>query len=319
MARTPPLDPGAALRELRAVQDDVATRAQLLAAGLSPAALRAQLSARRWQVRGPGVVVLHNGPLTGRQRLWCAVLAGGGQLCALAGPTAAAAQGLSGFEDERVHLVVPRGARLAPQPWVRLHESRRFGPEDLHPSRRPATVRLERAVVDTACWSGSPRRACGVLAAAVQQRLSTAARLRRELLDAGRVRHRALLLAVLGDIEGGSQSMAEVDFVRLCRRHGLPAPVRQEPRLDRSGRRRYLDVAWERPGGRAVVAEVDGALHLLARTYWDDMDRANELVIAGSSVLRFSSATVRLDPGRVADQLARLLLAPRHRLLPRAG
>ena len=81
-------------------------------------------------------------------------------------------------------------------------------------------------------------------------------------------------------------------------------------RTERSGRRRYLDAEWVTPGGGRVVAEVDGAVHLLPRRYWDDMDRANELVIDGSTVLRFAAYAVRAEPERVADQLARALGLP---------
>ena len=58
-----------------------------------------------------------------------------------------------------------------------------------------------------------------------------------------------------------------------------------------------------------MVAEVDGAVHLLPRRYWDDMERANELVLGGRTVLRFAAFAVRAHPAQVADQLARALAA----------
>ena len=106
----------------------------------------------------------------------------------------------------------------------------------------------------------------------------------------------------------GAQALSEIDFARLCRRHGLPEPRRQSVRVDAAGRRRYLDAEWVRADGRRVVAEVDGAVHLVPRRYWDDMERANELVLDGRLVLRFAAFAVRAYPRTVATQLRRALL-----------
>ncbi|MFI5101075.1 MAG: hypothetical protein ACHQE5_11285 [Actinomycetes bacterium] len=106
-----------------------------------------------------------------------------------------------------------------------------------------------------------------MLAAVVQQGLARPEDLERELHGAGRIGHRQLLAAAAADIAGGAQALSEIDFVRLCRRHGLPEPTRQAVRVEASGRRRYLDAEWVRADGVHVVAEVDGAVHLLPRRY----------------------------------------------------
>ncbi|HMC71847.1 MAG TPA: hypothetical protein VKJ07_22000, partial [Mycobacteriales bacterium] len=97
------------------------------------------LSARKWQSDADGlVVVLHNGPLTTEQRESVAVLAGG-KLCALAAKTAAARAGLVGWPAHKIEVLVPRGTtypRLA-LAEVKVHESRRFAEEALHPSVWP--------------------------------------------------------------------------------------------------------------------------------------------------------------------------------------
>jgi len=102
--------------------------------------------------------------------------------------------------------------------------------------------------------------------------------------------------------------LSELDFAALYRRHGLPLPTRQAVRTDRIGRRRYLDAEWIRSDGRRVVVEVDGALHLAVRQWWNDQSRQNELVIGGDIVLRFPSVVIRTDEVAVADQLRRVLL-----------
>ena len=217
--------PRASLDRLAELQDAVVTRHQLREYGYDFDAVLAQVHARRWQRRGREVVVLHNGPLTARQERWVAVLAqhqGG-----LAGVTAAQEFGLVGFDDGLVHVLVEHDARRHQLPGVRLHLSRRFSTADLHPGRDLPTVRIERAIVDAASWMAPQRKACAVMCAAVQQRLTTAERLRPELLAASRARHHRLLTRILGDIEGGADSFSEIDFGHLARLAGLPPPRRQ--------------------------------------------------------------------------------------------
>jgi hypothetical protein len=115
-------------------------------------------------------------------------------------------------------------------------------------------------------------------------------------------------LQAVADIAQGSDALSEIDFVRLCRRFGLPAPQQQTVRREADGRRRYLDATWRRRDGRLVVAEVDGALHLDQRRWWDDQQRHNELVLGDAIVLRFPTVVVRTQPLVVAQQLRRALL-----------
>jgi len=176
-----------------------------------------------------------------------------------------------------------RGATPPPLPAdivgkVVLHESRRHSIDDV---RRKGGLRLhsvERAAVDAATWSRSGRTACGVLAATVQQRLTTADRLHAELDVVGRVWGRRLMRAALLDIGGGSQALSEIDFVRFCRRRGLPEPTRQSVRLDLAGRRRYLDVEWLLRNDRSLAVEIDGVGHVDVDRWYADLLRTAELV-----------------------------------------
>jgi very-short-patch-repair endonuclease len=83
--------------------------------------------------------------------------------------------------------------------------------------------------------------------------------------------------------------------------------VQQLVRRESNGRRRYLDASWRRRDGRLVVVEVDGALHLSQKRWWDDQLRQNELVLADAVVLRYPSAVVRTQPELVVAQLRRAL------------
>lgn len=112
----------------------------------------------------------------------------------------------------------------------------------------------------------------------------------------------------VGDIAQGAQALSEIDLGQLCRRYGLPPPVRQVVRRDGFGRRRYVDAEWVSRSGKRLIAEIDGALHLVPRRWWDDQLRQNEFVISGDLVLRFPTVVVRHEQPTVADQLRRALL-----------
>jgi hypothetical protein len=296
------------LGEIGHRQLGIVRRNQLIAAGMTARAIDGMLVAGRWRTHGSVLVAMHNGPLTPDQQLWAAVL-NAGPFAALAARTAAAQHGLAGWTADCIEVLVPRGAAVPPGLGlsVKVHESRRFGPSDLHVGRALPQVRVERALVDAAVWSARPRTACGVLAAGVQQRLTTSAKLLTELELAGAVRHRRLLAAALADIGGGAQAVSEIDFVRFCRRNGLPRPELQAVRRDGSGRRRYLDATLRGRDGSPVRVEIDGALHLVVQTYWDDMARGNDLILGREQLLRFPSYVIYADDPVAVNQLRRAL------------
>lgn len=279
------------------------TRRQLVDGGCTDDRIRAQVDADRWRQLTPTLFVLHNGPLTLDQQWWAATLAVG----PLAGRSALQAWGLTGWEPDRVEVVVRRGERpvLPEGVPVLVHESRRFEAAHVHPVRQPRRLGVARSAVDAAAWTDQPRSACGLLAAVVQQGKAPARHLLAELAQAGAVRHRRLLRRVLHDIEGGAQALSEIDLASVCRRYGLLVPERQVVRLDSAGKRRYLDARVSAPNGRSVLVEVDGALHLVASTYWADMFRLNEILLRGEPVLRFPSIALHLDEATVGNQLRR--------------
>jgi hypothetical protein len=283
----------------------VTTWSRLRAAGHSVGHIRAQLAARRWRRYGHAIV-LHNGPLSRDQR-WRVALIHAGPRALLTGVTAVTAYGLRGWEREDVDVLVPRGARTLTSPVpLRVRRVRDWSRvrRDLS---RPIQVRPQAVVVAASSFAHW-RSACGILVASVQQRIVTPAGLRAALIEAQRTRHRRLLMMTVDDIEQGAQALSEIDFVALCRRYRLPPPQQQAVRQDREGRRRYLDATWRRRDGRLVVVEVDGAVHLDQRRWWDDQLRQNEVTLGDDAiVLRFPSTVVRCQADLIAAQLRRAL------------
>ncbi len=287
-------------------QCSVATWIRLTRSGFTPAQIKAQLAAQRWR-RWGYAIVLHNGPLTPAER-WYVAQAHGGPGALLTAFTAAEAYGLRGWERDMAHVLARPGAHGAtgcPVP-TQLHHVRDWTRVRRHP-RGPVQV-LPQALLVAAATFASPRPATGILAAAVQQRLVTANQLKAVLVESPRVRHRRLLIAAVDDIAQGAQALSEIDFVRLCRRFGLPPPMQQTVRREPSGRRRYLDATWRRSDGRLVVVEVDGALHLDQRNWWNDQARQNKLVLGDAIVLRYPSIVIRTQPELVAAELWAALL-----------
>lgn len=140
---------------------------------------------------------------------------------------------------------------------------------------------------------------------AVQQRLATAEQLAEELLRIKRDKRRAFLAQVVIDLAGGVRSLGELDVVRGCREHGLPAPDLQVLRRTPDGTY-YLDLRWELWG---VVVEVDGIQHSWAENVVSDAIRHNRIAIGADTVLRLPVLGLRVCPDRFFDQIAEALRA----------
>jgi hypothetical protein len=296
-----------ALDRVRRRQHGILTRAQLRRAGVSEGRVRADLEAGRWRALNEVVVCTHNGPLTAAQAEWAAVLSAAAP-AALAGLTAMLGWGVSGFGADSIHLLVVRGARVTAVPGVTVavHESRRFGVDDICAGRAPNSTSLERSVVDAAVWSRDVLTASRIIVAPVQQRKTSAVQLRETLENAGHVRHRRVLLALLADLHGGAEALSEVGFVRWCQRHGFPRPELQV-RLDTQQRRRYIDAAFRGSHGRRVLVEVDGGVHLTLTSRWRDTSKDNDAVLAGELTLRFPSVAIHTDDPAAVRQLREAL------------
>ncbi|MEJ5946415.1 hypothetical protein WDZ17_14045 [Pseudokineococcus basanitobsidens] len=302
MPRRTPLP--ARVGELASQQGGCVSRTQLRGCGVDDRYAARAVRARRWQEVGPLVLCTTTGPLDRGARRWAAVLSAGPG-GALSGLSALEVHGLRGWERPGLAVRVPRGHRLPDVPGARATSSRRAA----RVVRRGGlpVLAVEDAAVEACAGSASSRTAGGLLAAVVQQRLTTPSRLRPVLQAAGPVRHRRELLAVLDDVEGGAQALSEVRLVRLCRANDLPAPMQQVVRTDASGRRRYLDALWVLPDGRRVALEVDGVGHLDQDRWYDDLLRAAEVCAPGETVVRLPARALRVDVERVVALLRRLL------------
>jgi hypothetical protein len=168
---------------------------------------------------------------------------------------------------------------------------------------RPATWRTEPAALLFAGYSRSSRTAYGLLAAVVQQRLTTSQRLLREIDRMPPLRWAKRFRATLTMVAEGSHSLGEMRVVHMCFDHGLPVPDRQTPRIDAAGHLRYTDAQWRLPGGKVVVLEVDGGFHMDVEQWEADISRERDLVVTGAIVLRCTARELIDEPEKVAASL----------------
>jgi hypothetical protein len=287
-------------------QDDVISRRQALGF-ISEATLRRLVSSGRWTRGHVGVYVAHNGPITGQQRAWIGSLAAGsGRPAPLAGTTALTAFGMRGHESGLVHVYLPHRMRATSVPhYVVAHRTGELPRADLLSGYQPRT-RPPRSVIDAARWAASDDQARAIITAAHQQRIVDGDALLAALSRFKRLRRRGLITLTIHDAAGGTESISEQDFLRLCRRGRLPTPTRQSVVLDSAGRRRYRDAHFE---PWRVHVEVDGGHHMDVAHWWADMRRQNDLGTSGDRVLRFPSWALRQHPDQVLGQLRNALIA----------
>ena len=286
-------------------QAGMLSRRQLNACGVDRFLVRNRVSAGRWVPVGPMVVATVTGELGWDQRLWAAHLHAGPS-SVVAGLAALRCHGLRGWDRQTVEVLLPCRSEVAPLAGARFVRTRR----DLGLLRgrgiRSHLLQVEPAVLLRAADEPHARTACGLVAASVQQRLTRADRLLTWLPLLQPLPRAALLRAVLSDIAGGAESMAEIDLGAVCRRSGLAPPTRQCRRRDRSGRVRYADAEWELPDGRTLVLEVDGAFHMEVAQWTADLARQRSVTTPTRTVVRCTALELRLDPDSVVAYLRAL-------------
>ena len=308
MAGLPPRDDAPELTHLLYLQRNVVSRRQALR-HLTPAALKHRLSSGRWRSVHRAVYVATNEEsLNPEQRLWVASLAAGaGRPAVLGGLSALTVLGLKRATDERVHVLLRPGQQDRDPPgFVRLHRTRHLPDGDVLWVRLPPCTRPARSVVDAAQWARSDEQARAIVAAAFHQRLVAGDAVHRAVQRLARIKRRQVITTAADDAALGAHTVTESEFLRLCRRCGLPTPALQVRRVDGSDRIRYLDALFEEWG---VHVEIDGGYHTDPAEWWADMKRQNDLWIPGGRVLRFPGWVVRDRPQEVADQVRAALIA----------
>jgi very-short-patch-repair endonuclease len=294
-----------AWRRLAKAQGGMISRRQLRALGVDRFRVRNQVAAGRWVERTPMVIGTTTGTPTREQLMWLGLLHAGPR--ALIGDlTAAEVAGLRNWAREDITVLVPDDTEVDDVDGITFVRTRRDLPGMRDPRRELPTSLPAPAILHFGAYQHSRRTAQGAVAAAVQQRIVTPEQLAL-WVDAMRpLRWARMFRQVIGDIAGGSQSVAELDVLRLCRAQGLRSPDRQTRRRDATGRVRYTDCEWTLPDGRVIVLEVDGSFHMDVEHWEDDLARQRRLSDPHRLVVRCTAREVRDEPDRLGSDLRRL-------------
>lgn len=293
-------------RQIALAQSGVISRAQLRGAGVTHKQTERWIRAERWQRLAPQVVGTTTGELTELQRMWLGVLHGGtGAL--VAGVHAAERAGLKHWRRDEITVLTPyREGPTTPLDGFRFIRTRRPLTTLVSTLPGPPTCRLNPAVLLFASREPHMRTAQGILAACVQQRLTTAEALAGWLKRLNAIPRERLMSEWLAEIAGGAQSVAELDVNRMCRRFGLALPMRQTKRRDASGRVRYTDCEWRCADGSTLVLEVEGTFHMDVGQWEDDIARQRDLTATDVRLIRCTNRELRDRPEPIADALLRL-------------
>jgi very-short-patch-repair endonuclease len=200
-------------------------------------------------------------------------------------------------DDRRVHLSVPPGRRVRSRKDRRVHVATVPAPE----TRRVGGLLVtspSRTWIDLAAVLPPP-----ALLAATDQML--ARRFPADEFPAIVARSRgrrgvatARAVMCLGNPLAGSPMESVLRW--LLHEAGLPGPVLQHV-VRHDGRfLGQVDMAWPE---RRVLVEFDGNVHRDRKVFVDDVRRQNGLVLAGWTVLRFTSADVRGRPQQVLSAI----------------
>lgn len=236
----------------------------------------------------------------------------GGENAALSHLTGLSLWGLPLPPDVPIHLTTD-SRQLTADPSFVVHRRRGFRAEPPLVVTRAglAVVRLETCLVDG--WpllEGYERRA--PLIAAVQQRLTTAARVRTVAVQSTRLPGRASLLELVDLLESGCHSELEIWGFRHVFRHRMLPPAQRQLPVSLGGRRVYLDVAYP---DEMVDVELDGSrYHFPGDKREHDMRRDAGLAAAGWLVVRFSHRRLHEQPDVVRREVQTTLEVRRRQL-----
>jgi hypothetical protein len=251
------------IARIAARQHGVATQRQIRAVGVSSAAISSWVRRGRLHRVHQGVYAVGHTAL-GEHGRWMAAVLACGSGAVLSHASAAAHWGLLRPIDGPVDVSVPTQNGRRKRTGIRVHRCRSLA------ERTRLTTRHRGIPVTT------PARTVADLPGAVPSRLARRARRQAEVMG----------LPLGAGTEGDrTRSDLERDFLRLCRRHGLP-----KPRVNVRVGRWTVDFLWP---DRRLIVETDSYLyHRGMVAFEDDHVRDLGLRALGYDVRRFTGRQV---------------------------
>lgn len=290
----------------------LATRMQLLAAGVTPDAIQWRLS-HDWRALLPGVYQLGRQQPTRQQREVAGLLAAGpGSV--LGGLTAARRWGIEAADPgDTVHVLVPPPRSTRAIGWLSIARTRIPDPT----ARASGPIRVSspaRAVLDAACQTHSSERAAAIGIEAVQRRLVTLDALLHELDHRNR-RGSALARQAVMAASTGAWSVPEAILLGALARSSLLPQIWSNPQVHVAGRMLTSPDLWLDDVAMAVM--VHSRQHHAQGSDWDrTVEQDGDLTAAGIVVVGVTPNRIHRDLAAVVARVERTYATARLRPRP---
>ena len=299
----------AALKKLLERQEQVISRGQALACGMTPAVLRRHTDpGGPWQRLLPGVYLTVTGTPTSDQRE-IAALQYAGDRSVITGLTALRRVGIRVPDRDQVTILVPAGRHVRSISCVTIRQTIRM-PELVMYRGAVQFTMPDRAAADAGRELTSLNEIRAVVAGAVQQRWCSLEGLEAELRHGPR-RGSAPLRRVLAEVADGVRSVPEADLRRLLKTAGIQMPLFNAKVYAGKDFIAKPDAWWPAAG---VAVEVDSKeWHLSPEDWQQTMSRHARMSAHGIIVLHFTPLQIRSESARVVTQIQSALAAGRAR------
>lgn len=290
------------LQALAAAENNVVSRPELHAIGLTDGMIRTQVARKRWRQVQAGVYLLAMAPPTWEQRC-AAALKAAGEGSRLAAESGLASRDIDGAERNEVHIAVDR-KRCPRLKEVFVHRSRH--PDKPHSDGPMPTSSIERLLLDFAA-TGTVTRVERAVENALSRGLTSERRLWQLVARSpDRMPGVLRLTRILEARPDGkaARSVMEIEFFKLLGQHGVPLPIRN---FDvRVGTKRYeIDGAY--PATKGAIECDSRRFHATASQRRRDGERQSALEADGWTFLRVTWRDIFGRPKWVVAQVLALM------------
>lgn len=298
-SRIPP-----SLRRVIAEQAGVASRRQLLCAGVSRTTIASRVKRGLWQQLHPGVYGTFTGTVSWQARLWAAVLyAGPGAL--LSHETAAEILGLTDRRSLVIRVTVPAPRRVRPREGMIIRRSAVSYPRWRPLRGVPPHTFYAETIIDLVAGSDSLDDVVAWVSRGIARNLVTAGELRAAGAARRRFRWGEQMEEIINQVAGGSHFPLEFRYDRdVERAHGLPAATRQAKFIKPDGTKGFRDRYYEEYG---LIVELDGREFHPEEERGQDRARDNQAAAEAGATLRYGWTDVHRTPCETASQVHRAL------------
>jgi hypothetical protein len=299
----------AALSNLVKRQEQVISRSQALACGMTVAVFRRRIKpGGPWQRLLPGVYLTVTGTATRDQRETAALLYAGDR-SVITGLAALRRIGIRVPDRDQVAVLVPSGRHVRSTSYVAIWQTIRL-PELVMFRGAIQFTQPDRAAADAARELATLDDIRAVVADAVQQHWCRVEGLEAEL-RLGPRRGSSALRQVLAEVADGVRSVPEADLRRLLKSAGMPLPLFNAKVYAGRDFIARPDAWWPAAG---VAVEVDSKEWHLRPEHWQQtMSRHARMSAHGIIVLHFTPRQIRQESARVVAQIRSALAAGRER------